>query len=189
MKNNLFLKILCSIPLILLFLYFIPFLGICLLILRFLTYTESSKKNTAVILVVLGVFLLIPKILEKVLIIFNYDVNKILYLGDIVNSNIYNHGIIDFSKTLLIIGILYSIMNFIYSELLSKVSRGIQNYIKQDLKQGYEVRKENDMKMREKREIAKNTHVVYCPYCGSDNLLSEQTGTCKFCRRKIENKQ
>ncbi len=48
--------------------------------------------------------------------------------------------------------------------------------------------KENDLKMQEKREKAKNTHVVHCPYCGSDNMLTEQTETCKFCRRKIEYK-
>ena len=38
--------------------------------------------------------------------------------------------------------------------------------------------------MKEKREIAKNTHVIHCPYCGADNLFTEQIGTCKFCRRK-----
>ena len=45
------------------------------------------------------------------------------------------------------------------------------------------------MKMQEKRERAKNTHVVYCPYCGADNMLTEKTGICKFCRRKIEYKE
>lgn len=42
--------------------------------------------------------------------------------------------------------------------------------------------------MKEKREKAKNTGYVKCPYCGSDNLVSEKFGICAYCRRKIENK-
>ena len=44
------------------------------------------------------------------------------------------------------------------------------------------------MKMQEKREALKNTHVVHCPYCGADNMLTSNIGTCKYCRRRIEAK-
>ena len=42
--------------------------------------------------------------------------------------------------------------------------------------------------MKEKREKAKNTHIVYCPYCGADNMLTSNVGRCKYCRRRIEYK-
>ena len=42
-KNSLF-KLLCSIPVILVFLYFIPFLGICLMLFR--CYIYKGKKNS-----------------------------------------------------------------------------------------------------------------------------------------------
>ena len=37
----------------------------------------------------------------------------------------------------------------------------------------YKIRKENDLIMQEKRERAQNTHVVYCPYCGSEFVLKK----------------
>lgn len=43
--------------------------------------------------------------------------------------------------------------------------------------------------MQEKREKSKHTNVIHCPYCGSDNILTEKTGTCAFCRRTLENKE
>ena len=43
----------------------------------------------------------------------------------------------------------------------------------------------NDLEMKEKREKAKNSRVVNCPYCGADNLIYNNVGTCKFCRKKI----
>ena len=45
---------------------------------------------------------------------------------------------------------------------------------------------EQEKKKIEKQEKTKNTKVVYCPYCGADNMLTEKVGTCKYCRRKIQ---
>ena len=45
MKNNLFIKILCSVPVILVVLYFIPFLGICLLLFRRFVYQNKTIKT------------------------------------------------------------------------------------------------------------------------------------------------
>ena len=54
--------------------------------------------------------------------------------------------------------------------------------------QELEISRENDLKIKEKQLKAQNTSYVKCPYCGSDNLLSEKFGICTYCRRKIENK-
>ena len=43
MKKNLLLKFLSSLPLILIMLYFIPFLGICLILFRY--FVNDNKKN------------------------------------------------------------------------------------------------------------------------------------------------
>ena len=48
MKNNLFIKILCSIPVILLFLYFIPFLGVCLILFRYFIYDNKKRIETPI---------------------------------------------------------------------------------------------------------------------------------------------
>ena len=60
MRNNIFLKLLSSLPVILIFLYFVPFLGICLLLMRCFVYT-NKKISTPIVMIVIGGLILIPK--------------------------------------------------------------------------------------------------------------------------------
>ena len=55
MRNNSIIKLLCSIPVILVVLYFIPFLGVCLLICRYIVYYYDRKRiSTPYYLVSIG---------------------------------------------------------------------------------------------------------------------------------------
>ena len=58
-------------------------------------------------------------------------------------------------------------------------------YINDVEKTNREVSEKNDMKIKEKQETAKNTKVVYCPFCGGDNIIVGKTGKCKYCRKSI----
>ena len=191
MSENKFFKLLCSLPVVLIVLYFVPFLGICLILFRYYVYRENKCYKTPALLLVCGILLLIPKLIDSIIKILKLDNIEIPYLNSIITSDIYTK-LLSYSKLLVTVGIIFLILSFIFrnvfNKLSSKLNSEIRNYMEQDLKKEYEIRKENDMKMQEKREKAKNTHVVHCPYCGSDNMLTEQTGTCKFCRRKIEYK-
>ena len=191
MSENKFFKLLCSLPVVLIVLYFIPFLGICLILFRYYVYRGNKYYKTPTLLLVCGILLLIPKLTDSIIKMLKLDNVEIPYLNSIITSDIYTK-LLSYSKLLVTVGIIFLILSFIFrnvfNKLSNKVNSGIRNYMEQDLKKDYEIRKENDMKMQEKREKAKNTHVVHCPYCGSDNMLTEQTGTCKFCRRKIEYK-
>ena len=64
----------------------------------------------------------------------------------------------------------------------------VRNYISETQRRDAEISKQNDMEMKIKQEKAKNTSYVKCPNCGSDNLLEGKFGTCKYCRRELENK-
>ena len=187
MNENKFFKLLCSLPIILIILYFIPFLGICLILFRFYIYRNNKQYKTPILLLLCGLLLLIPKLLDSIMKFLKLNSDEIPYLNNIMNSDIYIK-LLSYSKLLITIGIIFLILSFILKNVFNKVNTGIRNYMAEDLKKDYEIRKENDLKMQEKREKAKNTHVVYCPYCGADNMLTEQTGICKFCRRKIEYK-
>lgn len=191
MSENKFFKLLCSLPVVLIVLYFIPFLGICLILFRYYVYRGNKYYKTPALLLVCGILLLIPKLTDSIIKMLKLDNVEIPYLNSIITSDIYTK-LLSYSKLLVTVGIIFLILSFIFrnvfNKLSNKVNSGIRNYMEQDLKKDFEIRKENDMKMQEKREKAKNTHVVHCPYCGSDNMLTEQTGTCKFCRRKIEYK-
>lgn len=187
MKNNLLFKILASLPIILLMLYFIPFLGIILILFRFFLYS-NKKISTSIYITLVGILILIPKIIYFILGIFKIDINTIPYLQDVLNSDLYNINFINYSKLLICIGIIFLIISFALTAIFNKLNIGILNYISKQEKMDTKISRENDMKIKIKQEKAKNTSYVKCPYCGSDNLLSEKFGICQYCRRKIENK-
>lgn len=184
MKSNSLLKIFASLPIILISLYFIPFLGVCLLLFRCFVYRNEKRIKVPIIIIFIGLIILIPSCLNYVL-----DVNSIPYLKEIVNSEIYKINFIKYSKLLISIGIIYIFVSAIIKSIIDKISHklsnGITDYINETEKRNAEIHRQNDMEMKIKQEKAKNTKYVRCPHCGSDNLLSENYGTCKYCRRTI----
>ena len=185
MKNNIIVKLLCSIPIILIATYFIPFLGIILVLFRFFIYNKK-RYNTAITLIILGFLILLPRLVN--FIIEKAKINiKAPYLSEVINSNIYIK-LISLSKILIVIGIILIIISYIGNILSEKVGKSIGNYFKEEQRKEYEISEKNDMKMQEKREIAKNTHFVKCPNCGGDNTIVGNAGKCKFCRQDIEYK-
>lgn len=189
MKNNIFLRSLSSLPVIFIFLYFIPFLGICLILLRYLIYSNKRKRiSTPIFLIGVGFLILIPKGLSNIFEMLKLDTNIIPYFNDIVSTELYNVEFIKYSKFLLTVGIIFLIISFVFNSLFNKLENFIRSYINAQEKRDVEISQKNDLIMKEKQEKAKNTHVVYCPYCGADNMLTSKTGTCKYCRRQIQAK-
>lgn len=190
MKNNLLIKILLSIPIILISLYFIPFFGICLVLLRNIIYGNKKRNFTLICITVVGFIILLPKGLSLVLGLTKTDIGTIPYLNDIVNSKFYNIEFVNYSELLIEVGIILLVIScsskIILSRVGNKLGAGIRKYINESQKRDYEISKQNDMEI--KQEKAKNTSYVKCPNCGSDNLIGEKFGTCKYCRQKIENK-
>ena len=189
MKTNIFLKILSSFPIILLALYYFPFLGICLIILRKYAYRNSSTIKLSIALIVTGLIILIPKILFNFSDIIKLDFNKIPYLNILIDTKLYNANFITYSKILLIIGVILLILALITRESINRVGNLLNSKLNTYMEKEAEISRENDLKIKEKQERAKNTHVVYCPNCGADNLIVGNTGVCKFCRKKISYKK
>lgn len=186
MHSNKLIKLLCSFPIILMFLYFIPFLGVCLILLRHFVY--NRKNLSSIVLIVIGILILIPQLVNSILKILNVNVDTIPYLGDIVNSNIYIN-LIDYSKFLISVGIIILVVSFIFRSIFDKLENFIRSYIIEQEKRNAEISRKNDMEIKIKQEKAKNTHVIYCPNCGADNILTSNVGQCKYCRRQIEYKE
>ena len=135
-----------------------------------------------------GILLLIPKLLESISNIIKFKTTKIPYLSQILSSDIYPK-LLSYSKLLITTGVIFLILSYIFQNVFNKVSSKLNSYVQEDLKKDYEIREKNDLKMQEKREAAKNTHNVTCPKCGANNLLSSQTGKCKYCRTPLEYKE
>lgn len=186
MRNNLIFKILASLPIILITLYFIPFLGVCLILLRLFMYDYRKRISTPIIISIFGILLLIPKGLDLVFEVINFDSNKVKYLSDIINSNIYIN-LINYSKFLISLGIILLIISFILRNLLEKIGYLIKDYIIKIERKNSEISEKNDMEIKLKQQRAKTTNFIKCPNCGADNIVTEKIGTCKYCRRKLEN--
>lgn len=189
MRNNILIRLLCSIPVILILLYFLPFLGVCLIIFRYIVYYSDRRRIvTPYYLVSTGLIILLPKLLKFLFDKFEYSAVNIPYFNKIINSELYKVDFISYSKLLITVGIIFLILSSIISMIVDKTKSSVRSYIANQEKRNDEISRKNDLIMKEKREIAKNTNVVICPYCGADNMLTAKTGTCKYCRRKIESK-
>lgn len=188
MRNNSFVKLLCSIPVILAFVYFIPFLGICLLFLRCFVYSNRKKTSTPIYLIGFGILILLPKGMQYVFDMIKFDVNSIPYYTDIVNSDLYLSNFINYSKRLITIGIIFLILSFVLKTSMEKLEIKLKEYVKEKQQRNDEITKQNDMEIKLKQERAKNTGYVKCPTCGSDNILSEKYGVCNHCRSTLVNK-
>lgn len=190
MKSNILFKILSSLPVILIVLYYLPFLGICLILFRFFM-NKNKKYSTAISITVVGLAILLPKLIYSSLEIFKINMN-IPYLNNIINSNFYNIELINYSKFIISTGVILLVISYVLKQIFDKISNKlndrIHNYITTTQKQNAEIARKNDMEIKIKQEKAKQTSYVECPNCGSDNLLSEKFGTCKYCRSTIENK-
>ena len=182
MKNNIIVKLLCSIPAIIIATYFLPFLGIVLVLFRFLVYRQKHY-STAITLIVLGLLFIVPKLVNYVLELTKIT-TKIPYLDKIITSEVYTK-IISCSKILIIVGVILIIISYITNMVSTKIGSSIGNYFKEEQRKEQEISEKNDLIMKEKRETAKNTHFVKCPNCGGDNVVVGNVGKCKFCRNNI----
>ncbi len=185
--NNKIFKLLCSIPVILVAIYFIPFLGVCLMIFRYFIYHNEKGFKMPITLVITGIIILIPKVLESIIRNFKLKV-EIPYLNDILSYELYPN-LIKYSKLLITLGIIFLILSYIIKNLLNRVGNKIESKVNDFVEEEHNRSQENDLKIKEKQEKAKNTHAVHCPYCGAVTILTEQTGICKFCRKPIEYKK
>jgi len=185
MKGNFWIRLLTSLPIILLLLYYLPFLGICLLLFRYFFSRLKMRFFTSFFLLVFGLVLLIPNGILMISRLIEKDIVKSLYLTDVVNSLFYQDSVIGYAKLLLTLGTLFSLFSALLSRIFNRGKSLVRAIFKDQEKKRLEIFEKNDMLIKERQEKARNTHVVICPYCGADLMLTESTGTCKYCRRKI----
>lgn len=184
MNQNKLLNILCSLPVVLVILYYLPFLGICLTIVRLFTMNNKKHINTSIAFIVISLILFIPSVLNKIV---NITKLTIPYLNEITKSNMYS-PLINYSKFLFTAGVIFLILSVIFKKLFNKVIEYIKQYLHRKETIEREISEKNDLKIKEKQERAKTTHVVYCPHCGANNILTEKIGKCNYCRRQIQYK-
>lgn len=184
-----YLNWLCSFLIILLLLYFIPLLGTCLLVYKYFSCNSRKKMFISITLIIISLVILLPKGIHTFVDTFFHSSIKIPYFNKIINAELYNVHFVKYSHSLMTIGILF-LFTSLFLKWIHDISLNfINSYISTHEKAETEIFQKNDLIMKQKREKARNTHVVYCPYCGADNLLESNIGICKYCRRRIEYKK
>lgn len=177
MRNNLLIKIICSIPVILIAGYFSKVLCVFLVIFRLIAI-RRSRYSLPSSLIICGLIILIPKGIHSI----NSDLP---YLSDILSSDIYPN-LLSYSKFLIIFGVILLFITYIVQLSSNKINSTVSNYINKQEQRDREIAEKNDLKMREKRESSKYTRVVKCPNCGASNTLTDKTGKCSHCRSPLE---
>ncbi len=188
MKTNKMLKFISSIPVIVIIGYYIPFIAVCLILIRYFVYKKKKHYYTYFSLIILSLLMIIPRFITKVIEITKLEKFNFSYLNIINNSEIYSN-ILDYSKFLFTVGIIFLLISVIFKNLFDKAANSIKSYINSNEKIDAENRRKNDMKMKIKQEQAKTTNVIHCPHCGGDNILTKAVGKCKYCRRGLSNKE
>ena len=168
------LKIITSIPVILLGSYLSILIGFFLILLRF-CIREENKKKFILFLFVLGIILVIPYFIDTI------TGSKILSINTFISTGIYR-SFLSFGKDLLILSVIFLFLLIFCESMLQQVEDYIKKYIEKEEQQMQEIPRENNIVMQ---DSVKNTHVVFCPYCGADNIIEGKSGICKFCRREI----
>ncbi len=182
MSENKLFKLIASMPVILLTLYFIPFVGVCLTGFRYFVYKNKKQYSTSISLIVWGIICLIPKMVISVLDVLKIE--NVPYVNEVAEvANKLN--LIDFSKTLLTVGILSMIVVYIVKKIANKIENNVSKYMRAQAEAEREINEKNNLKIKEKQEAAKNTHFVKCKSCGGNNVIVGDIGKCKFCRQPI----
>ena len=191
-STNGLIKLICSLPVVLIVLYFLPVLGVIMVIARYFIYSERHFFRTPVVLMLAGLILLVPRGLQLATENFNLGFT-IPHLSDILNFELYPK-LADYGQFILIVGVVILIVSYLLKSFISGLSNNIRSMMSQyaSTKQAEEVeiRKENDLKLREKEITSKQKtpHVVKCPHCGKTNSITGTVGKCRSCRSAIEYK-
>ena len=190
--NNRFMKLFCSIPVILALLFFLPPLGVIVFLLRYVIYGKRHFFRAPVCIMIFALILTIPFCLNWLINTLRLSFN-IPYLQDIINSEYYSR-LLEFARFSFITAAIVLIVTFllrnIIEQISSKLSQLISGYYSDLQKRDEKIAKENDLKLKEKAITSKQKtpHAVKCPHCGKTNSIIGTVGKCKSCRSVIEYK-
>ena len=182
------INMLLNLPVILLVMFFSRLLGIVLLI-AYLIVKKPQNFLVSKVFFLIGCILILPCLIQVVCQNLNINLSSVFpELSEMIELPLFIQ-ISNYAKFLLILGIICYILLFVWYQVTSNSYSLFKNYIENQEKKSAEISMKNDLKMKEKREKSKNSHVVICPSCGADNIIYGNTGSCKFCRKKITLKE
>ncbi len=190
--NSIFLKILVSVPAIVLGTLLFPALGVLLIFLRYAISDTRKDRRGSISLIAIGIILFIPKIILLLSEAFHFDPNVIPFFKNIITNDFYRINISNCAFALIIIGIFSLALSIIFKNLVNKFKNLLVGFVQNSIEKNEEthakIKKENDLKIKQMEYQSQNSHVVSCDNCGATNTIVGNTGVCAYCRQPISNK-
>ena len=150
--NNL-IKLLLSLPVILLVLYFLPVLGVIMLIARYFVYGSAHYYRAPIALIIIGLILLIPHGLELAMANFGFELT-IPYFKEFIGLGIYPK-LIEYAQRLFVIGIVFLIVSAVTKAIAMKLSGKLSNLLRE-----WFTAKETTKQLETKERIAKSEEKI-----------------------------
>ena len=187
MKYSGIVKAIVSLPVIFVCMYFLPVLGIILALVRMLIYYNKQVIDAPIVLIIVGAVIYIPTIVGYIL--NNIAHTDTAVLETLLSNDLYK-DLSSKASFFIIAGVILIVVSYVFAAVTKKASdkavKYVSDYITESERKDNEAREKAAMKMAEKRETAKNTHVMKCPKCGSSNMFVGKTTRCVHCRTHIE---
>ena len=193
-------KLICSIPVIIATLYFVPPIGVILTITRLFVFGSYRYYRVPTIILIIALLSLIPRAYELLQNNFGEAIPTIQPLIDFRNHQLFAK-FTDYGRWTAIFGIIMLVISIIFGKLFnaistyfSKVSTAATKYQKDTENTKKLPRNGDEINERYKEEVTKNKsetdqntpHVAKCPSCGKVNHFIGTVGKCKACRNPIE---
>ena len=180
-------RLICSLPVLLITLYFVPPLGVVLTIARLFIYGSYRYYRVPTAILVVALLCLVPRGYELLQQNFGGQVPIVQPLIDFRAHPLFTK-LTDFGRWTAI----FSIIMLVVSQILGKVA----NMASQALRMA-RMANSNANSTAKKPIMQKDgtkaapsdqstPHVAKCPNCGKANQIIGTVGTCKSCRSAIE---
>ena len=186
-------KLACSLPILLITLYFVPPLGIVLTIARYFIHGNYRYYRVPAVLLIIGAACLVPHAYELLQINIGDSIPVFQPLIDFRSHQLYPK-ITDFGRFVSIFSIITLIVSQLLKNVISKISSMIaaatmatpkKSSTANDARQKTPPTMQKDGKSLDPSD-QETPHVVKCQNCGKANHIIGTVGTCKACRTPIE---
>ena len=181
MSKNELLKILFSLPIVLVVIYFMPFLGVVMLVARKFI-VGKTKYPVGIVFITVTTIIIIPKLIENIFSLFK--ISQLDFIENILASDVY-HILLSRCKLLFILGVIALIIEAISRKIRTSAVNSLMSYFN-SMQEKDNVFEDNDLAISENIEKPKNTSFVKCPNCGANNVIHGNTGKCSFCKSNLK---
>ena len=181
-------KLICSLPVLLATLYFVPPLGVILTISRYFIYGSYRYYRVPAVLLIVGCLCLAPRLYELLQQNIGDSVPVFQPFIDFRNHQLYQK-VTDFGRFIAIFSIIMLILSQLLKNIIGKASSALR--MLQEANSNSSNSQQNKSTLTHDNPAKHQTdqttpHIVKCQNCGAATQIIGTVGKCKSCRKPLE---